>query len=197
MTNRIVLCAAFLIAWFGASTVFAAGILYEAFLDGPSESPPVASPGTGYALVELDVVAHTLSVQVWFSDLIGTTTLSHIHAPTVDPFELTAGVASATPSFVGFPVGVTGGSYFHVYDTSLASSFNPAYVTAFSGTVAGAEAALATQLAEGRAYLNIHSSLFGGGEIRGFLTPVPEPATWTLAVLGILGLASIHRRRRR
>ncbi len=47
-----------------------------------------------------------------------------------------------------------------------------------------------------KAYLNIHTNVFTGGEIRGFLTrDVPEPA-----MLGLLGLASgcgwLARRRR-
>jgi hypothetical protein len=69
-------------------------------------------------------------------------------------------------------------------------------VTENGGTPAGAEAALLAGLASGSAYLNIHTTLFPGGEIRGFLQPasVPEPATLTLVGLG-LG-ATIRRRRR-
>ena len=54
---------------------------------------------------------------------------------------------------------------------TLASSYNPAFVTAHGGTVAGAEADLLAGLKAGQAYLNIHSSTFPGGEIRGFLRP--------------------------
>jgi CHRD domain len=35
--------------------------------------------------------------------------------------------------------------------------------------------ALLTGLAAGEAYLNIHTTLFPNGEIRGFLAPVPGP----------------------
>jgi hypothetical protein len=45
----------------------------------------------------------------------------------------------------------------------------------------------------GKAYLNIHTSSFGSGEIRGFLAPVPEPGT---TVLGLLSGAVLMRRRR-
>jgi hypothetical protein len=44
-------------------------------------------------------------------------------------------------------------------------------------------------------YVNIHSSTFGGGEIRGQITLVPEPGTWALAGLG-LGSLLLWRRRR-
>jgi hypothetical protein len=42
-------------------------------------------------------------------------------------------------------------------------------VTANGGTTAGAEAALLAGLEAGQAYLNIHTTMFPGGEIRGFL----------------------------
>jgi len=54
-----------------------------------------------------------------------------------------------------------------------ASSYNPAYITNNGGTPASAWAALRTAIAAGKAYLNIHSNLFPGGEIRGFLNLCP------------------------
>ncbi|HUL72438.1 MAG TPA: CHRD domain-containing protein, partial [Vicinamibacterales bacterium] len=98
------------------------------------------------------------------------------------------------PTFTGFPLGVTSGTYTHTYDTSLASAWNPSFVTA-NGSIAGAEAALAAGLANGRAYLNIHTNVFPGGEIRGVLV-TPEPATLSLLGLG-LGAAALRRRRAR
>lgn len=152
---------------------------YQVILNGPSESPPNASPGTGTATVDIDATAHTLHIQVSFSGLIGTTTASHIHAPTASPFSGTAGVATTTPTFAGFPLGVTAGVYNNTLDLTLASSYNPTYVTNNGGTTASAEAALLTAIAAGKAYLNIHSTVFGGGEIRGFLTLVPVPTRGT------------------
>jgi len=146
---------------------------YFASLDGPSESPANASPGTGFGEVDVDPVAHTLRVQVSFSGLTGTTTASHIHAPTVVALTGTAGVATQTPYFTGFPIGVTSGTYDHTFDTTLASTYNATYD---GGAPATQEPALFQAIADGKAYLNIHSSTFGGGEIRGFLT-LPTPAT--------------------
>ena len=144
-------------------------ITYIANLDGPSESPPNASPGTGFATVVFDSTAHILDVDVSFSGLLGTTTAAHIHAATALPGIGTAGVATQVPTFTGFPLGVTSGTYTHTFDTSLASTWNPAFITANGGTPLGAEAALGAALAAGKAYLNIHSTFRPGGEIRGFL----------------------------
>ena len=159
-------------------------ITYTANLTGPGESPPNASPGTGLATVTTDDVANTLFVDVSFSGLLGTTTASHIHTPTPVPGTGTAGVATTTPSFAGFPLGVTSGSYTNTLDLTQSSSYNPAFVTANGGTVAAAEAALLAGLVAGEAYLNIHSTFAPGGEIRGFLTPVPGP----IAGAGLPGL---------
>jgi len=172
-------------------------ILYSAVLSGPAEDPPNASPGTGSATVGFDPVAHTLSVSVSFEGLIGTVTNAHIHGPTTEPLTGVAGVATTTPTFVGFPSGVTSGDYDALFDTLNASTYNAAFVTNNGGTVEGAEAALGLALAEGRAYFNIHTSEFGGGEIRGFLTPVPEPSgVMLLGLGGTVGLLGYGVRRR-
>jgi len=182
---------------FQLATAHATIYMYYAPLSGPGESPPNASPATGMADVNYDDVAHTLYVDVIWSGLTGTTTASHIHAATTTPFTGTAGVATTTPYFAGFPIGVTSGSYINTLDLTLASSYNPSYVTAHGGTTAGAEAALIAAINAGEAYLNIHSSTFPGGEIRGFLVPVPEPSSLALLTLGGGLLAWVARRRSR
>lgn len=158
--------------------------IYTANLSGPNESPPNASPGTGNAIVTIDDVLNTMRVQVSFAGLLGTTTASHIHTPTAAPFTGTAGVATTTPTFPGFPLGVTAGTYDQLFDLLTASTYNPAFVTANGGTVAGARAALLNGIGSGEAYLNIHTSVVTGGEIRGFLVAVPEPASWALMLIG-------------
>jgi hypothetical protein len=179
-------------------TSHAGTITYEANLDGPSESPPTASPGTGFAVVIVDTTANTMQVEVTFSGLLAPTTASHIHAATPSPGTGTAGVATTTPSFTDFPLGVTSGTYDHTFDMTLASSYNPAYVTANGGTPANAEAALFASMAAGEAYLNIHTTVNPGGEIRGFLQAVPEPSSLALAgTAAICGVIYGWRRCRR
>jgi hypothetical protein len=171
----------------------AALVKYGADLSGPAEASPNASPATGFAEVDYDNVLHTLRLQITFSGLLGTSTASHIHSATLVPGTGSAGVATTTPSFVGFPLGVTSGSYDNTIDLTLASSYNPAFVSGQGGTTALAEIALATGMASGEAYLNIHTSVFPSGEIRGFLTPIPEPSTFVLAAFGCIGLMAMRR----
>lgn len=178
-----------------APAVNAAPIVFTAFLDGPSESPPNASPGTGSATVEFDVMTHTMRIVASFSDLIGVTTAAHIHAPTAAPGTGVTGVATMTPFFAGFPIGVTSGSYDMTFDTTLTATYSAAFVTANGGTAAGAEAALLASLEAGTAYFNIHTTVFPPGEIRGFLArQLPEPGTLAVFGVGLAGLAFLRRR---
>jgi CHRD domain/PEP-CTERM motif len=185
-------------AFLSLGLAHAAPVSFTATLSGPAESPANASPGTGSATIVFDTALHTLSVNVVFSGLKGTTTASHIHCCTATPGVSTAGVATETPTFGGFPLGVSSGSYSNIFDLTLASSFNAAFITANGGTPASAELALFNGSVAGRSYLNVHSSTFAGGEIRGFLQPsaVPVPSTMLLLGLGLASLASLRKYRR-
>lgn len=172
-------------------------VSYSASLSGAAESPANGSPGTGNATVLIDTVAHTMTVDVLFSGLLGTTTAAHIHCCTAVPMAGNAGVATQVPNFVGFPLGVTSGTYHSVFDLTLPGSWNAAFITGNGGTTATAEAALLAGIDAEKAYLNIHTTSFTGGEIRGFLVrDVPEPAALTLLGLGVVGLAAAGAGRR-
>ena len=181
-----------------SSPVKAAPLTYQAIL-GPEVT---GATGSGTALAVIDATANTMRVVVNFAGLSGNATVAHIHAPTTTAFTGTAGVATTTPSFPGFPSGVTSGSYDQIFDMTLASSYRANFITANGGTTAGAETALFTAIADGKAYFNVHSSSFAGGEIRGFFVPfaVPEidPTTGSSALSLVAGvLAMIEQRRRR
>jgi hypothetical protein len=195
-SGAIVALAVFAIT--SSSPVKAAPLTYQAIL-GPEAT---GATGSGTAQAVIDAMAHTMRVVVNFAGLSGNVTVAHIHAPTTTAFTGTAGVATPTPSFPDFPAGVTSGSYDRTFDMTLTSSYRAGFITANGNTTAGAEAALFSAIADGKAYLNVHSSTFLGGEIRGFfvLAPVPEidPATGGSALSLVAGvLAMIEQRRRR
>ena len=168
---------------------------FQANLTGPTEAPANTSPATGSGVVQIDDVAHTMKLDVLFSGLLGTTSAAHIHCCTAVPLTGTAGVATAVPSFPGFPLGVNGGVYNATFDLLAAGSYSPAFLAAHGGAPAAAEAALLDGMAMQEAYLNIHTTAFPGGEIRGFLSPVPEPGAWAMMLLGIAGIGFCRRLR--
>lgn len=53
-------------------------------------------------------------------------------------------------------------------------------------------------LLDGNWYVNVHTEMFGGGEIRGqvIVTLIPEPATSCMAAVAFLSMVSLVRRKR-
>ena len=185
-------CAA--ISMLMAAPTSAATIVFTAPL-----TPEVAgATGSGFVTVTVDDVANTLAISANWSGLTGTTTIAHIHCCVSPPG--TVGVAVTPGTLPGFPMGLTSGSYTtpSPLDLTSAATFTGTFVTNFGGgTTAGAQAALLDGLNNGTAYFNIHTTEFPGGEIRGFLAPIPEPQTWALMITGFGLLGAVMRRSRR
>lgn len=193
MKNHLSKGLALLALAFGCVAAQADPVTYTATLSGAAEATPNASPGTGSVTLVFDITTHYLSIASSFSGLLAGTTAAHVHCCTMVPGADTAGVATMTPTFTGFPSGVTSGNYAAVFDTSLASFWNPTFVSNNGGSTASAEAALLAGLNGGSAYFNLHTTAYPGGEIRGFLAPIPEPAQ---AAMLLAGLPLLLRRRR-
>ena len=202
----LAVASALIAAGLSVASATAATIPLSAILSPANEVPPAASTGFGTATLDLDVLAHTLRVQIAFSDLVPTTlagapsgtTAAHIHCCLLSPFAtgVNAMVATTTPTFAGFPLGVLAGTYDNTLNLTSASSYNPAFVTSVGG-LANAETTLINGLLGGLTYLNVHSTAFGGGEIRGFVVQIPEPEAYVLLLAGLAVIGVSMRKRRR
>ena len=153
-------------------------------LAAPNETAQPASPATGNEIgagITYDDVTNILSFDVAYGSAFGFVDLgsafsdAHFHAP--GPVNFPA-VNTSAP--IIHPLGG-----FHTPSGTLSGRI--------TGTVvltAGQE----TDLFDNEIYLNIHSTGFPGGEIRGQLIPVPEPSAALLFLVS--GGLLVFRRRR-
>lgn len=133
--------------------------------------------GTGFGTITLTGTTITLN-DIAYSGLSGDQTVSHIHGPAAP------GVGAGVLYDLGPYLTGTGSSGSFSGSFSLVDDANGRGFTV---------AQQLDQLNAGDWYVNVHSSTFGGGEIRGQITLVPEPSVVALAIVG--GLALVIRRR--
>ncbi len=173
---RTLLALAFVLAlMLGSNTsANAEAARYKAVMNGESVEPPTPSTGTANAIVEIDPVAHTMYVYIDFA-LMGITLQAHLHAPTGVPLTGVAASATTTPTLPDFPFALSFDKYEKTLDMTQESNYSPEFLAANGGNVAAAEATLFAAIAEGKAYLDIHTDVYADGEVRGFLTQNNTP----------------------
>jgi CHRD domain len=167
---------------------------WKAIAAGALEAPPNASPASSIVTLEVSGDLSRVFVDAPFRDLTGATVDAHIHCCTTTPF---SGVAPVAVPFQGFPTGVRAGTYTGAVPLGAETSYDPAFLAANGGTPQGAAAALLDAIAANEAYVNIHTTAFPNGEIRGFIVaaPIPEPGEWAMLAGGLGALAWMRRRR--
>ena len=157
MAKRGVCVSAFALALASAFPAQATVFSLFTFLSGAQEVPPNASPGSGEAQMTYDDVTNELAWTIEFGGLLAPTVAAHFHQ---------------APPGVNGPI---------IVPVDLG-----AFAGATAGTLTGSGAvpdANEPALLSGGWYLNIHTTMFPGGEIRGQVA-IPEPA-----LVGLLGLA--------
>ncbi len=169
---RILLSFAFAMA--ATATAAARGdMMFVANLSADQEVPPRSSTATGFGTFLLNDSETELSFDISFSGLSSGASALHFHnAPFGSNGRVVRGIA--------IQAGVTSGN---ITGSWLSTDGMP--LTSF----------LVDELKAGRIYVNLHTTTFPGGEIRGQLAAVPEPASLGL-VAGGMALCGVYRRRR-
>ena len=114
-----------------------------------------------------------------FVNLSSNSSASHIHGPTLNNFGFN-GTSNYTQ---------TAGAPFNLTRSSSAVTGG-----VFTNAPISLTAAQVIDFNNGRYYINIHTTNNTGGELRGFIVPVPEPSSALLAGAGLLGLLGRRRR---
>lgn len=147
-----------------------ANLIFNVTLTGAQEFPANNSPAIGTAIALFNQSTGAMSISGSYSGMLGNVNNAHLH---------------------GFSApGVNSGIVFGLTHTG-----------GFSGTITGngvIQQIDIQKVLNGLTYINVHSTQFPGGEIRGQLVnPVPEPSAGLLALISGSGaIAGRYRRRK-
>jgi CHRD domain/Secretion system C-terminal sorting domain len=126
---------------FAAFTASAQQPKISGIFSGAQENPAITSTGKGAVEGIFDPFSRILAFRIDFSNLMGNVTAAHFHTGKVGE----NGGVTLDLVGLGFPTGVKSGSFVKVVTLTPEQ---------------------ATSLAAGRLYINIHTSVAAGGEVR-------------------------------
>jgi hypothetical protein len=152
MRTRIAILVGLVASLAMASAAFAQEMKFEAELSGAAERPkPVVTEGVGDAKFETD--GTSVAFELKWDDLTTRAFAAHIHC--------------GGPEEAG-PVGVT----LFAGEMDTEGQVNGAFTAPDTGNACGWKdlADVLAAIASGDAYVNVHTTQFGGGEIRGQIT---------------------------
>lgn len=155
--------------------------------NGPEADGSTNSPATGHGHITYDTSTNVIAYTISWNNLFGALTKLHIHGP--------ADANASNPRHIleiFGPPDIPGAVDLHTDTWSdshvLQTLSQPGYEDITPIQIVGI-------MSSGLAYVNVHTTVFGAGEIRGNLgLPTPAPGTAGVFALASLGLA---RRRRR
>jgi hypothetical protein len=171
------------------ATAVSGATVYTATLDESQEVPPTGSAATGTGMATLDDTQTMLMVSLSWTGLTGPAGAAHIHCCPGPGANATVAI-DFVPA--GFP-NTDSGTFNHTFDLTDAASYGGGFLSMFSD-VDAARMAVVSGLNSNLAYFNIHTDAHPGGEIRGDIQVVPEPATILLMGAGLGAIVLIRRR---
>ncbi len=196
--HRFIHLIVFLIVFLTGSSTFAQGELVWTFdineqsVKNNAAEPDGStnSPGIGFGIVTLDQDTQTLSYDFSWTGLVGDLTKLHIHGPaSFDQSNPQHIIEIFGPPEVPADLATTFGSVSDTFELQTLEQvgFDPIDPDFIIDT-----------LINGQAYLNVHTTVFGMGEIRGNLgQPLPQSVPEPSSILVLLISASCLTARRR
>ena len=155
--------------------------------NGPESDGSTNSPGVGTGHVTYDSTTNEISYSLQWNGLVGELTKLHIHGPadenSSNPQHVVEifGPPTVPAEFAGSSATVVGSQEL---TTLIQTGFDPL-----------APDTILDIMRSGQSYLNVHTTVFGTGEIRGNLgRPVPEPSSLMMITIGGLLISQIRRR---
>ena len=166
-TMAVLLCTAVSAAFANDTSGSGSGTAFSARLTGFNEVPlTILSPGSGSAQVTIDRASSTISYTLTYADTTTSVTQAHIH---FGKKHTAGGIIAFLCSNVGTPPSGTpacpnpGGTVTGTINASQVVAQEPQNVPG------GDFNALVSAIASGTAYVNVHTTRFPAGELRGQL----------------------------